>query len=145
MISFILLIGVVVKNGIVLIDCAARLRAERPGQHEALVQAGRLRLRPIVMTALTTILGLVPMALATATGSQVSYRSLAIATIGGLTLATFVTLYLTPIAYSLFDDLRVAFSTSFRSLVSRRSRRIVLKTTSRETPMSAAIAPQSDA
>jgi hydrophobic/amphiphilic exporter-1 (mainly G- bacteria), HAE1 family len=120
MIAFILLIGIVVKNGIVLVDCAARLRETGLGQHEALVQAGRLRLRPIVMTALTTVLGLVPMALATATGSQVSYRSLAIATIGGLTLATFVTLYVTPIAYSLFDDLRSSFMANARALVAKR-------------------------
>ena len=59
------------------------------------------------------------MALATATGSQISYRSLAIATIGGLALATVVTLYLTPITYALCDDLRTRFMASFRILLSR--------------------------
>ena len=119
MISFVLLIGIVVKNGIVLVDCAARLRLSGLERHAALVQAGRLRLRPIIMTAMTTILGLVPMALSRATGSQVSYQSLAVATIGGLALATVLTLYLTPITYALCDDLRTRFMASFRILLSR--------------------------
>jgi HAE1 family hydrophobic/amphiphilic exporter-1 len=122
MIAFFLLVGIVVKNGIVLIDCAARLRAEGLERHEALVQAGRMRLRPIVMTALTTTLGLVPMALASATGSQVSYQSLAIATIGGLVVATVITPFLTPITYAAFDDVRTRFMAAFEILLAKRSK-----------------------
>jgi HAE1 family hydrophobic/amphiphilic exporter-1 len=120
-ISLVLLIGVVVKNGIVLIDCAARSRAEGLDRHAALLHAGRVRLRPILMTALTTILGLVPTAISTATGSQISYQSLAIAVIGGMALATVLTLYLTPITYSLLDDLRLAFAGGARALLRRRA------------------------
>jgi hydrophobic/amphiphilic exporter-1 (mainly G- bacteria), HAE1 family len=116
MISLVVLVGVVVNNGIILIECAARLRAEGRERTDALLLAGRLRLRPILMTALTTILGLLPTAVATSTGSQISYQSLAIAISGGLTLATLVTLYLTPITYSLLDDLRVRFTRDARAL-----------------------------
>jgi HAE1 family hydrophobic/amphiphilic exporter-1 len=119
-ISLVLLIGVVVKNGIVLIDCAARIRHAGAEKHAALVQAGAQRLRPILMTALTTTLGLVPTAIAKATGSQISYQSLAIAVIGGMTLATILTLYLTPITYSLLDELRVAFGGAVRALIGRK-------------------------
>src|SRR4029078_10592317 len=121
--AFVLLIGIVVKNGIVLVDCAARLRLSGLDRHAALVQAGRLRLRPVIMTAMTTILGLVPMALSRATGSQVSYQSLAVATIGGPTPATPLPLYLTPIPHALCDDLRNRFTASFRTLLARKPRR----------------------
>ncbi len=116
-ISAIVLVGVVVNNGIVLIDCAHRLRHEGQSQLPALVNAGRLRLRPILMTALTTIVGLVPTAMVKASGSQISYQSLAVALIGGLSVSTLLTLYVTPISYSLLDDFRGWFGGLVRALI----------------------------
>jgi HAE1 family hydrophobic/amphiphilic exporter-1 len=115
-ISLILLVGVVVNNGIVLIDCAHRLRHEGRTRREALVEAGRLRLRPILMTALTTIVGLLPTAFAKESNSQVSYKALALAVVGGMTLATFLQLYLVPTFYVLLDDARRNAAAFFRAL-----------------------------
>ncbi|HYC77772.1 MAG TPA: efflux RND transporter permease subunit [Planctomycetota bacterium] len=105
-ISTVLLVGVVVNNGIVLIDCAHRLRAEGRDRVDALVEAGRLRLRPILMTSLTTVLGLLPTAFAEDADAVISYRSLATAVIGGMTAATLLQLFVTPLAYLFLDDLR---------------------------------------
>jgi len=96
--GLILLVGLVVKNGIVLIDYAHRLREEGHPFTEALEIAGRVRLRPILMTTLCTLFGLLPLALGLGAGAELQ-RPLAVAVIGGLTLSTFVTLYLVPLAY----------------------------------------------
>jgi multidrug efflux pump subunit AcrB len=96
--GLILLVGLVVKNGIVLIDYAHRLRDEGHPFTEALEIAGRVRLRPILMTTLCTLFGLLPLALGLGAGAELQ-RPLALAVIGGLTLSTFVTLYLVPLAY----------------------------------------------
>ncbi len=96
--GLILLVGLVVKNGIVLIDYAHRLHAEGRSFTEALEVAGRVRLRPILMTTLCTLFGLLPLALGLGAGAELQ-RPLALAVIGGLTLSTFVTLYLVPLAY----------------------------------------------
>ena len=96
--GLILLVGLVVKNGIVLIDYAHRLRDEGRPFTEALEIAGRVRLRPILMTTLCTLFGLLPLALGLGAGAELQ-RPLAVAVIGGLTLSTFVTLYLVPLAY----------------------------------------------
>ncbi|HEY2431648.1 MAG TPA: efflux RND transporter permease subunit [Vicinamibacterales bacterium] len=96
--GLILLVGLVVKNGIVLIDYAHRLRDEGRPFTESLEIAGRVRLRPILMTTLCTLFGLLPLALGLGAGAELQ-RPLAIAVIGGLTLSTFVTLYLVPLAY----------------------------------------------
>ena len=96
--GLILLVGLVVKNGIVLIDYAHRLRDEGRPFTEALEIAGRVRLRPILMTTLCTLFGLLPLALGFGAGAELQ-RPLALAVIGGLTLSTFVTLYLVPLAY----------------------------------------------
>ena len=90
--------GLVVKNGIVLLDYAHRLRDEGTPFTEALETAGRVRLRPILMTTLCTLFGLLPLALGLGAGAELQ-RPLALAVIGGLTLSTFVTLYLVPLAY----------------------------------------------
>ena len=95
--GLILLVGLVVKNGIILLDAARTLRARGATPAEALVQAGRLRLRPIVMTTLCTMTGLLPLALGLGSGAELQ-RPLAIAVIGGLTLSTLVTLLLLPTA-----------------------------------------------
>ena len=96
--GLILLVGLVVKNGIVLIDYAHHLRDEGHPFTEALEIAGRVRLRPILMTTLCTLFGLLPQALGFGAGAELQ-RPLALAVIGGLTLSTFVTLYLVPLAY----------------------------------------------
>jgi CzcA family heavy metal efflux pump len=96
--GLILLVGLVVKNGIVLIDYAHHLRDEGHPFTEALEIAGRVRLRPILMTTLCTLFGLLPLALGLGAGAELQ-RPLALAVIGGLTLSTFVTLYLVPLAY----------------------------------------------
>ena len=96
--GLILLVGLAVKNGIVLLDYAHRLRDEGTPFTEALEIAGRVRLRPILMTTLCTLFGLLPLALGLGAGAELQ-RPLALAVIGGLTLSTFVTLYLVPLAY----------------------------------------------
>ena len=96
--GLILLIGLIVKNGIVLIDYAHRLVDEGVPFTEALERAGSVRLRPILMTTLCTLFGLLPLALGLGAGAELQ-RPLALAVIGGLTLSTFVTLYLVPLAY----------------------------------------------
>jgi CzcA family heavy metal efflux pump len=96
--GLILLVGLVVKNGIVLIDYAHHLHAEGLPFFDALETAGRVRLRPIMMTTLCTLFGLLPLALGFGAGAELQ-RPLALAVIGGLSVSTFVTLYLVPVAY----------------------------------------------
>jgi CzcA family heavy metal efflux pump len=96
--GLILLVGLVVKNGIVLIDYVHRLEVEGHPFTEALEIAGRVRLRPILMTTLCTLFGLLPLALGLGAGAELQ-RPLALAVIGGLSLSTVVTLYLVPLAY----------------------------------------------
>ncbi|MES1255103.1 MAG: efflux RND transporter permease subunit [Acidobacteriota bacterium] len=93
--GLILLIGLVVKNGIIVIDCADRLQAEGMNRREAMVEAGGVRLRPILMTTLCTLFGLLPLALGLGAGAELQ-KPLAIAVIGGLSVSTAVTLVFVP-------------------------------------------------
>ncbi|HEX9426901.1 MAG TPA: efflux RND transporter permease subunit, partial [Candidatus Polarisedimenticolia bacterium] len=102
MIGAVMLAGIVVKNAIVLIDAVNQLRAEGIDREEALVQAGLKRMRPILMTTATTVLGLLPMALGLGEGAELR-APLAITVIGGLTVATVLTLVVIPVIYVLFD------------------------------------------
>ncbi|HET7023599.1 MAG TPA: efflux RND transporter permease subunit [Gemmatimonadales bacterium] len=95
--GLILLIGLVVKNGILLFDAAQQFAAEGATPREALAHAGRIRLRPILMTTLCTLAGLLPLALGWGAGAELQ-KPLAIAVIGGLTVSTLVTLLLLPAA-----------------------------------------------
>ncbi len=122
-IGVIVLVGIVVNNGIVLVDCARRFIADGMGRSEALVAAGRTRFRPILMTAATTVVGLIPMALSDGGGSQVSYKALSRALVGGLLVSTFFTLYFVPILYTLFDDLRIWAGRITRALMPGRPQR----------------------
>ncbi len=97
----IMLIGIVVKNGIVLIDYTMLLRDRGLGIITATVRAARSRLRPILMTTLTTILGMVPLAVSQGVGAEM-WRPLGIAVIGGLTVSTIMTLTYTPVMYCIF-------------------------------------------
>ncbi|MBV8461461.1 MAG: efflux RND transporter permease subunit [Candidatus Eremiobacteraeota bacterium] len=105
--GLLLLVGVVVKNGILLIDVANKRRAAGDDVTQALVVAGRTRLRPIVMTTLAAIAGLVPLAIGIGSGSEME-RPLAIAVIGGLSTATAFTLILIPVLYAGFSGARPA-------------------------------------
>jgi len=103
LIGAIVLVGVVVNNGIVLVDFILQMRAKGFSTDEAIVISARSRLRPILMTALTTILGLVPIALSTGKGSEIS-KGMALTVIGGLTAATYLTLVVVPVVFKIFDD-----------------------------------------
>ena len=103
MIGFVMLSGIIVNNGIVFIDYTNQLTASGIEQKEALVEAGRTRLRPIIMTALTTILGLSTMALGFGSGADM-VQPMAIVTIGGLIYGTVLTLFVVPCIYSLFHN-----------------------------------------
>ena len=105
-IGIILLAGIVVNNGIVLLDCITRLRRNGRSRHDAILEGVALRMRPILMTACTTIVGLLPMAVfGESTGRGISYVSMSIAVAGGLTISTLCTVLAVPLAYTWFDDL----------------------------------------
>ncbi|NQV87279.1 MAG: efflux RND transporter permease subunit [Woeseiaceae bacterium] len=101
-IGVIMLAGIVVNNAIVLVDLINKLRLEGMERFAAIREAGRARLRPILMTSLTTTLGLLPMAMGFGEGSEVR-TPMAITVIGGLTVSTFLTLVVIPVVYSLVD------------------------------------------
>lgn len=117
LIGCILMVGVVVRNGIVIVDHINHLREQGLPRHEAVVQAGRDRFRPVVMTALTTILGVVPLAIEGSGGSTVSFVSLGRAFISGLISGTVLTLVVVPLFYCLFEDIRNSFTTSLGYLL----------------------------
>jgi HAE1 family hydrophobic/amphiphilic exporter-1 len=93
--------GIVVNNAILLVDQSGRLVRNGMHSRDALIEAGRRRLRPILMTTLTTILGLLPLALGIGEGSD-AQAPLARAVVGGLATSTLITLVLIPVVYSLF-------------------------------------------
>lgn len=102
LIGVIMLAGIVVNNAIVLVDLINQLRAQGVDRLEAIMEAGSARLRPILMTSLTTALGLLPMAIGFGEGSEVR-APMAITVIGGLLVSTFLTLLVIPVVYSLMD------------------------------------------
>ncbi len=101
-IGLIVLVGIVVNNAIVLIDCVGQLRNQGVGLDESLEQAGRLRLRPILMTTLTTVLGQFPLSLGIGTGGQM-LQSMAVVIMGGLIVSTVLTLVVVPVLYKRSD------------------------------------------
>ncbi len=101
-IGVIMLAGIVVNQSIVLIDAVNQARERGLAKHEAILEAGRLRLRPILITKLTTILGLLPMALGLGEGAEVR-APMAITVIGGVLLTTFLTLLVIPVVYAVLD------------------------------------------
>jgi hydrophobic/amphiphilic exporter-1 (mainly G- bacteria), HAE1 family len=105
MIGVIMLMGLVTKNGILLVEFARQRKEEGKATFEALVEAGRVRLRPILMTTVAMIGGMVPAALATGDGAE-TRGPMAIVIIGGLVTSTFLTLGVVPVVYSLLDGLR---------------------------------------
>ncbi|MBQ4617306.1 MAG: efflux RND transporter permease subunit [Clostridia bacterium] len=101
-IGFVMLTGIIVNNGIVLVDYVNQLRADGMSKREALIEAGATRMRPILMTSITTILGLFMSALATGTGSEMM-QPIAVVCIGGMIYATIMTLFVVPVMYDLFN------------------------------------------
>jgi HAE1 family hydrophobic/amphiphilic exporter-1 len=104
-IGMLMLFGVVKKNSILQVDYTNTLRARGMERHEALVSASHVRLRPILMTTLSIIAGMLPIAFGRGAGAG-SRASMAVTIIGGQTLCLLLTLLVTPVAYSYFDDLR---------------------------------------
>ncbi len=104
-IGIIILVGVVVNNGIVLIDRIHALRSQGMERTRAVIEGSAHRVRPILMTALTTVIGLLPMTLSEPPSDGIDYRALATCVAGGLTVSTLFTLWVVPLAYSIFDDL----------------------------------------
>ena len=102
LIGFVMLSGIIVNNGIVLVDYINQLREQGMTKYEAIVEAGKTRLRPILMTALTTILGLLPMIISSDSGSDM-IRPMSIVTIGGLIYGTLLTLFVVPCIYAILN------------------------------------------
>lgn len=105
LIGLLMLIGIVVTNAIVLLDLVQQLRSRGYSTHDAIIKAGATRMRPILMTALATILALIPMALGTTEGGIIS-APLATVVIGGLLTSTILTLIIIPVLYMVFEGLR---------------------------------------
>lgn len=114
LIGCLVLVGIVVNNGIVLIDYTNTLRnRDGMGLEEAVLTACPTRLRPILMTALTTILGQVPLILSTGSNSE-TFRGMGLVIAGGLTMSTFLTLVVVPILYMIFDRISSKFRKVFK-------------------------------
>ena len=104
MVGIILLVGIVVNNAIILLEFVRQKKEEGMDTKEALVDSVRMRFRPIMMTSLSTIVGMIPLAAEWALGAE-RFSPLAIAVIGGMTAATFLTMIVIPVIYDLFNDL----------------------------------------
>ena len=101
MIGIIMLAGIVIKNGIVLIDYTILNRERGMSIHRATISAGRSRLRPVLMTTLTTVLGMIPMAVSTGEGSEM-WKSMGMTVAWGLAFSTLITLIIVPTLYCVF-------------------------------------------
>jgi HAE1 family hydrophobic/amphiphilic exporter-1 len=102
MVGMVMLAGIIVNNGIVFVDTINQLREEGMALRDAIVQTGKNRLRPILMTALTTILGLSTMAVGVGMGADMA-QPMALVTIGGLIYGTLLTLFVVPCIYEIFN------------------------------------------
>ena len=120
MIGSIILIGVVVNNAIVLVDLANRLRASGKSRFDALLEAGRHRFRPILMTTFTTAFGLLPMAVGNSKMIGLAYAPLGRTMMGGLLASMVLTLMLVPLFYTFFDDFRELTQRIMASAFGRR-------------------------
>ena len=117
-----LLVGVVVNNGIVLVDYANRLRRSGVERSEALLMAARHRFRPIIMTALTTICGMIPLTFGSSVEMGINFKSFGLVLIGGMASATLFTLLAVPVFYTLIEDAREAGSNIMASVFDRSSK-----------------------
>lgn len=103
-IGLVLLIGLVTKNGILLVEFANQLMAQGMNAHQAMAQSGSVRLRPILMTAVSTVSGILPIAIGFGAGAE-SRRPMGIVVVGGMLTSTFLTLFVIPLVYTVFSDL----------------------------------------
>ena len=120
-IGFVILVGVVVNNAIVLVDLINRLRKEGWSRYDAILEAGKQRFRPILMTAFTTIGGLLPMAIGNTSMIGIPYAPMGRTIIGGLLSSTLLSLIAVPWAYTLFDDMREYFKRLTASYISKKT------------------------
>ncbi len=114
-IGLVLLIGLVTKNSILLVEFANQQRAKGVPTREAMLQAGLIRLRPILMTSFSTIAGILPIAIGFGAGAE-SRRPMGVAVVGGMITSTFLTLFIIPVVYSVFSDMAGWFRPSSRAL-----------------------------
>jgi len=103
-VGLVLLIGLVTKNSILLVEFANQRMAAGSDSHTAILEAGRVRLRPILMTAFSTLAGIMPIAIGFGAGAE-SRRPMGIAVVGGMLTSTFLTLFVIPVVYTAFSDL----------------------------------------
>ena len=103
-IGLVLLVGLVTKNSILLVEFANQQRAKGLDSHTAMIEAGRVRLRPILMTAFSTVAGILPIAIGFGVGAE-SRRPMGVAVVGGMLTSTFLTLFIIPVVYTAFSDL----------------------------------------
>tara|TARA_R110001592_G_scaffold363391_1_gene687050 strand:+ start:7590 stop:10667 length:3078 start_codon:yes stop_codon:yes gene_type:complete len=113
-IGLVALMGLVMKNGILLVDYANQLIEQGRTEGEAMLEAAQLRLRPVLMTAFSTIFGMIPIALATSDGAELR-TSMGVIVIGGLISSTFLTLYVVPAVYTLLADTKFLISRATKS------------------------------
>lgn len=123
-VGLVILVGIVVNNGIVLVDYTNLLRKRGMGLFEACVEAGKNRLRPVLMTALTTILGLAPIAFTQGEGMSL-IQPIAKTVVGGLTVSTFLTLFLIPVIYYIFNRISDWFKSLFKEKENQRRARLL--------------------
>ncbi|MBN2565277.1 MAG: efflux RND transporter permease subunit [Candidatus Eisenbacteria bacterium] len=107
--AMVMLVGIVVNAAILLIEFTTQLREQGRSRRDALLEACPIRMRPVMMTALSTVIGMIPLALALGWGGEMR-APMAIVSIGGLLVSTFLTLFVIPIVYTLFDDIASFFS-----------------------------------
>jgi multidrug efflux pump subunit AcrB len=102
-IGLIMVVGVGVETGIVLVSFIKQLREQGVELHQAVVEAGKLRLRPVLMTTLTTVFGLIPLALSRGEGSEM-WVPLGFSILGGLAVSFFFTLFFIPVLYTIYEE-----------------------------------------
>ncbi len=117
-ISFLMLMGIVMKNGILLVDYTNKLRDRGQDLHSAVLEAGPTRMRPVLMTAVSTVFGMLPLALGAGAGAEWR-RPMGIIAIGGLTTSTLLTLLVVPVVYTLIDDAQTGLGRASRALRTR--------------------------
>jgi len=125
-VGLVMLVGIVVNNGIVLVDYTNLLRKRGLGLYEACIEAGGDRLRPILMTTLTTVLGLVPVAFLEGEGSSL-IQPIAKTVVGGLSVSALMTLFLIPVLYAVFNKLSMRYTARRNKMRERRLKKVKVK------------------